>query len=69
MDNLIAKWTRLRFEATEMVEGKAVWKDFCIVTSYGVSKYDCQWLVVDTASRTAWMAGAEPGECVGRDLR
>jgi hypothetical protein len=67
MDNLIAKWIRLGFEATEEIGGKVVWKDLCVVTSYGVSQYGCPWIVVDIASRTAWLKGTEAGEVVGRD--
>jgi len=67
MDNLMEKWTKLGFEATEVVDGKKVWKDFCVVTSYGVSQYDCPWIKVDPAARVAWLRGTEQGEAIGRD--
>ena len=67
MDNLIEKWTRLGFEATEEIEGKTVWKDFCVVTSYGVSEHDSPWIMVDSASGAAWLRGTDRGEVVGRD--
>lgn len=67
MDNLITKWTRLGFEATESVGNSVIWKDFCVVTSYGVSQYDCPWIMVDSAERSAWLKGTVHGETIGRD--
>src|SRR4051812_21544345 len=67
MDNLITKWTRLGFQATESIGNAVCWKDFCMVTSYGASKYDCPWIVFDSAERIAWLRGAEAGEIIGRD--
>lgn len=67
MDNLITKWTRLGFDATESVGNSVIWKDFCIVASYGVSQYDCPWIVVDPAERSAWLMGTVHREIVGRD--
>ena len=67
MDNLIVKWTRLGFESTEMVGGKTVWKDFCVVTSCGVSRYDCPWLESDPESRSAWKTGTDPGDTINRE--
>jgi len=67
MDDLIAKWTKLGFVATELIEGKQVWKDFCVVTSYGVSQYNCPWITVDPARRSAWHSGMEQGDTIGRE--
>jgi hypothetical protein len=69
MDHLIEKWTRLGFEATELVEGKTVWTDFCVLGSFGSSQHQCPWLVVDRAERIAWMRDAERGEAIGREQR
>jgi len=67
MDNLIEKWTRqLRFIATEVVDGKVVWKDLCAVDWFGC-QHDCDWAVFDSALRAGWLKGTESGEVVGRD--
>ena len=67
MDNLIEKWTGLGFQATECIGDSLLWKDFCVLTSYGMSEHDCPWIKVDTAARVAWVSGTEQGEAVGRD--
>ena len=55
------------FEATEIVDGQTLWRDCCVVTSYGVSLHDCPWIMVDGSERIAWLRGTEPGEVIGRD--
>ena len=67
MDNLIVKWTGLGFEASESLGNSILWKDFCVLTSYGVSPHDCSWIKVNSAARVAWLTGAEQGEAIGRD--
>lgn len=66
-DGLIAQWSRMGFQATEWVGGKEVWKDFCVVDSFGVSIHDCDWLTFDSASRSASLTGTEAGRVVGRN--
>ena len=61
-------WGKLGFQSTEMIDGKTVWKDFCIVDSSGFSDHDCPWIVVDGAERVAWLRGTERGEIIGREL-
>lgn len=67
MDNLITKWTRLGFEATEVVDEKVVWKDFCVVDSFRYSRHSCNWLTFDPTMRAAWLRGTDPGEVVWRE--
>ena len=67
MDNLIKKWTRLGFEPTDVVDGNAVWKDFCVVDAFRLSQHQCPWLVVDGAERVAWRRGSVHGKVVGRE--
>ena len=67
MENLIAKWTRMGFEATESIGNSVVWKDFCVVTSYGVSQHDCPWIMVDPAERSAWLTGTLQRQAIDRD--
>ena len=67
IDIWIEKWTKLGFQPTEVVEGKTLWKDLCIVSSGGFSEHDSPWLIVDGAERTAWFRGAGRGDVVGRD--
>lgn len=67
VDQLISKWAKLGFDVTEAVDGKAVWKDFCVFSSYGGSYYSCPWLCLDSNCRIAWLAGTEPGQVVSRN--
>ena len=67
VDVWIEKYTRLGFEATELIDGKPVWRDFCILTSYGASQYKCPWIVVDGAERIAWLRGRNKGDVIGRE--
>ena len=67
IDIWIEEWSKLGFQPTELIEGKTVWKDLCIVDSNGFSEHDSRWIVVDGAERIAWFRGTEPGETIGRD--
>lgn len=67
MDNLIEKWTRLEFDATEVVDGKVVWKDFCVITAYGQSEHLCPWIEVHPAGRAARHRGTELWKVKGRE--
>lgn len=67
VEGLIAHWTQSGFQATERVCGNEVWRDFCVVDSFGNSLHRCDWLMFDSASRTVWLAGTSPGRVVGRD--
>lgn len=66
-DVLIGNFTSLGFTATEVVDGRTVWRDFCVLNAFGISQHQCPWLVVDGAARIAWMRGTEPGVVVGRE--
>jgi hypothetical protein len=65
-ENLIKKWTSLGLTATEMVKGQRLWKDFCVVDVFGVSRYNCPWVVIDPDKRIASMRGKEAGDVMGR---
>lgn len=67
IDVLIERWTRLGFTATEIVDGKTVWKDLAIIDSFGISQYGCPWIVVNGAERIAWLRGTVTEEVIGRD--
>ena len=65
---LIERWTRLGFTATEVVDGKKVWKDLVVCDAFGFSKHGiCPWIVVDGDERLAYLRGTEPGPIIGRD--
>jgi len=66
MDNLIEKWTWMGFTATEVAEGRTVWRDLCVVDAFGFSRHQCPWLLVGGAERVAWLRD-ERGEVVGRE--
>jgi hypothetical protein len=66
---LIERWAIIGFEATEVINGKFVWKDFCVVESLlNYSQYSCQWLKYNGNEKFAYLAGTEPGPIVGRRL-
>ena len=47
--------------------GERVWSDFCVVESiFGGPTLACDWLDFDPETRTAFLAGTEPGKIVGR---
>ncbi len=67
---LIDKWSALGFIEKEMVNGTAMYKDFCIVQSLLsilLGPPPCEWLVVDYENRTAYLKGTEPGKIIGRE--
>ena len=67
IDTLVAHWSNLGFQATERVDGKELWRDFCAVSSaLGSSRYLCQWLGVDYGERCAFLIGTDPGPVAGR---
>jgi len=68
-ETLVERWTALGFEATEEVDGKKVWKDFCVLESLlMLSSHPCQWLTINLEERAAHLAGTEPGPVAGRRL-
>lgn len=67
IEKLIERWSALGFEGTEVIDGKRVWKDFCVVESLlSYSAYACRWLIFKEYERYAYLAGTEPGTIVGR---
>lgn len=65
-DGLITRFTSLGFTATQSVENRTCWADFCVVNVFGVNQYDCPWIIVGGAERVAWLRGREMGTIVGR---
>ena len=64
---LITRFTNLGFTASETVESRTCWADFCITDVFGFSQFDCPWISFDGDGRVAWMRGVERGEVVGRE--
>jgi hypothetical protein len=64
---LVEGWAVLGFEPTETRADGVYWKDLCVVdwTQHGPTQ-PCDWLSFDQASRTAHLAGADPGPVVWR---
>ena len=67
-EKLIEHWTKLGFEATEVIDGKKVWKDFCALESLLVPERGPWWLRINHEERAAYLTGTEPGSVAGRRL-
>ena len=68
MKSLVDQWTTAGFIVTELRNGARVWKDVCVVEALlGGPTLPCDWLVVDTRQRIAYLKGSEPGAVVGRN--
>ena len=65
---IVEHWSKIGFEPYAQFEGKQTWKDMCLVESmFGGPTLPCSWLKVDTASRSAFLTGTEPGKVIGRE--
>ena len=64
---LVEGWTVLGFEPTGTRREALYWKDLCVVDWVeGGPTLACDWLTFDRSSRTAHLAGAEPGPLTWR---
>jgi hypothetical protein len=64
---LVEGWTVLGFEPTGTRGQALYWKDLCVVDwTEGGPTLACDWLTFDRSSRTAHLAGAEPGPLTWR---
>jgi hypothetical protein len=69
IERLKERWKALGFEDTEVIDGKEVWKDYCVFVSLLQRTIrPCHWLRVDENERAAYLAGTDPGPVVGRRL-
>ena len=67
IESLIEEWMELGFEPIISHNGKDAWKDVCVVESFfGRTTLPCDWIVVDTEARIAYLKGTPPGDTVGR---
>jgi len=64
---LVEGWAVLGFEPTGTRHGELFWKDLCVLDWYqsGPTR-PCDWLTFDRSSRTAYLAGTQPGPLVWR---
>jgi hypothetical protein len=59
---LVEGWAVLGFEPMEQRSVGLYWKDLCVVDwVQGGATLPCDWLSLDLSSRTAHLAGADPG--------
>ncbi|MCA3142100.1 MAG: hypothetical protein ACK5YQ_15890 [Betaproteobacteria bacterium] len=66
--HLVERWAVLGFEPMVMRDGQQVWNDVCVVEAmFGGPTLPCDWLVVDTRRRIAYLKGTEPGPIAGRN--
>ena len=67
IEALVQEWSELGFQPTQERNGRRVWKDFCVVESmFGGPTLPCDWLSICQDGRSAFLAGTEPGEIIGR---
>ncbi len=65
--SLVQGWSVLGFEPTGTRRGGLYWKDLCVVDwRQSGPTLPCHWLSFDRKSRTAHLAGADPGPLVWR---
>ena len=65
---VVERWSDLGFKMIETEQGQQVWKDVCVVESmFGGPTLPCDWIIVDTELRIAYLKGTEPGAVIGRD--
>jgi len=63
------KWTSLGFQEAEVVDGKEVCKDFCVLESLlSKTSRPCSWLAIEEHHRFGYLAGTDAGPVVGRRL-
>lgn len=74
MRTKVEGWAVLGFEITGVRPGRArtpparYWKDVCVVDwAHGGPTLPCDWLQVDLKSRTAQLAGTDPGPLAWRN--
>lgn len=59
---LVEGWAVLGFDVLERRDGRLAWNDVCVIEwRSGGPTLPCRWLAFDLASRTAHLAGTEPG--------
>jgi len=64
---LVEGWVTLGFEPMEMRRKGMYWKDLCVVNwRLGGPTLPCDWLAFDASSRTAHLAGVDPGPLAWR---
>jgi hypothetical protein len=64
---LVTEWEKKGFQATEIRDGRKVWKDLCVIdTSSGAPSLPCDWIIIDRAKHMAYLKGEEPGIVAGR---
>lgn len=65
---LVDRWAELGFEVMGSRDGRQFWKDVCMVEAiFGGATLPCEWLMVDTNQRIAYLKGTDAGRVVGRD--
>jgi hypothetical protein len=65
--DMVDYWVQMGFEATEVRNGKTIWKDLCVIDELGgVAKYPCDWVSYEPVMRTAYLNGSTPNNLVRR---
>jgi hypothetical protein len=70
VEAIVSRWEGLGFEPFEQADGMRKWKDVCVVESLlGGPTLPCDWISIDKETRTAFLAGTEPGGVAGPGAR
>ena len=65
IQSLVECWEAMGFEGIVEKGGKKYWKDMCVCEGvFGRTTLECEWLVIDRKTRSAYLKGTEVGEVV-----
>lgn len=63
----IKDWKKLGLIPYEKKNGKNVWKDLCVIDTYGGLAYHCDWIEYDSKNEAVFLKSKAPGELIGPD--
>jgi hypothetical protein len=65
---LFKEWEGLGFQPNAEMDGRQVWRDFCIMESFfGGPTLPCPWIEFSGETRSAWLKGTLPGKIISRE--
>lgn len=65
---LVDNWSKLGFTTCEIKDGEAIkWIDVCVVDELWGPTLDCDWIVMNRETRSAYLKDSNPGELYGRN--
>jgi len=64
IEDIIIRWENMGFKRAERVNGRNVWKDFCVLGLLTGENAPCEWLEVDEKRFCAYLKGTDPYDLV-----